>query len=252
MIYDYHIHTQYSYDSLIKADELIEKAIKLGYEAIAITEHLDLLPQEVSIFGVISLKQYVEYCQYLREKYPQITLHTGIEIGDYQLMPTYISAIISHYDFFPILGSVHFLSDHTNVAISMPHALNKDQITDYYLSNLKLVQECDIDVLAHLGVYKRYYNIPPEEDHVKNLIKEIFTVIIERGIALEINLSGLHKPYHEIIPEPKYIELYKDLGGKLFSLGSDSHLLENFGTAHLIAKEYGIPIDPPQKSQFTR
>lgn len=54
-------------------------------------------------------------------------------------------------------------------------------------------------------------------------IKDIFQVIIERGIALEINLSSLHKPYQEVIPEPHYLHIYKDMGGSFFSLGSDAH-----------------------------
>jgi len=247
MIYDYHIHTEYSYDSFIKADDLINKAIQQGYDDIAITEHLDLLPQEISLYGLISLRDYVNFCQRLRDKYSQITLRTGIEIGDYHLLRDYAKTIINGYDLYPILGSVHFLSDHTNIAIRMSKALSRDQISDYYRANLQLVQDCDIDVLAHLGVYKRYYGAPPNEDHVQELIKEIFKVIIEREIALEINLSGLKKPFAEIIPEPRYIEIYRSLGGNLFSIGSDSHKLENFGDAHLVAAQYGLPLDPPKR-----
>ncbi|MCD8480911.1 MAG: hypothetical protein LRZ88_12360 [Candidatus Cloacimonetes bacterium] len=33
-----------------------------------------------------------------------------------------------------------------------------------------------------------------------------------------------------MIPEPRYIELYRAMGGELFSLGSDAHRLANFGS----------------------
>lgn len=249
MTYDYHIHTEYSYDSLIKGEDLMYRAIELGYDEIAITEHLDLLPQELSVYGLPSLAKYQAHCRTLQEKHPEIVLRMGIEIGDYHLVKDFAKSLIAGFDFFPILGSVHFLSDHINVAIPLPKALNKEQVRDYYLQNLRLVESCDIDVLAHFGVYKRYYTQRPEEDHVQDLIKDIFSVIIERGIALEINLSSLHKPYQETVPEPDYIRLYQAMGGSLFSLGSDTHVLERFGSTIGMADKLGISSQPPQKKR---
>jgi histidinol-phosphatase (PHP family) len=226
--YDYHIHTQYSYDSNIKAQDLMAKAILLGYKDIAITEHLDLLPQELSVYGLPSLKRYQEYCLQLQRDYPELKVRMGIEIGDYHQVQSFAEELIREFDFCPILGSVHFLSDHTNVAIPLAAELDKDQIEDYYRQNLALVSSCKIDILAHLGVYKRYYSAPPDESHVAGLIDEIFRTIIARGIALEINLSSLRKPYAKIIPEAHLIGRYRALGGKLISIGSDSHHIEHF------------------------
>jgi histidinol-phosphatase (PHP family) len=242
MKYDYHIHTEYSYDSFIKSDDLMQKAINLEYDEIAITEHLDLLPEELSVYGLPSLKKYRAYTQALQTKYPSITLRTGIEIGDYHRVRDFAYQLIAGFDFFPILGSVHFLSDHTNVAIALKKPLDKSQIRDYYKNNLELVSTCEIDVLAHLGVYKRYYDHCPDESYVLDIIADIFQVMIKRKIALEINLSSLHKPYRQTVPEPKYIELYRDLGGTLFSIGSDAHILDRFGDAHLIAESLGISL----------
>jgi histidinol-phosphatase (PHP family) len=77
MKYDYHIHTEDSYDSRIKAEELIRKAIELKYDEIAITEHLDLLAQELSVFGLPSLKKYQARIAALQRQYPQIKILTG-------------------------------------------------------------------------------------------------------------------------------------------------------------------------------
>ncbi len=228
--YDFHIHTEYSYDSRIKGIELMDRALELGYDELAITEHVDLLPQELSVFGLPSLKKYQAYVGKLREQYPSLTLHCGIELGDYHLVKDFATGLVGGFDFFPILGSVHFLTDHTNVAIPFPSPLNEAQILDYYENNLRLVSECDIDVLAHLGVYKRYYTDVPDESFAMALVKDIFAVMIDKGIALELNFSGLFKPYASVIPEPPFIEIYREMGGRLFSLGSDTHRLENFGS----------------------
>lgn len=227
--HDFHIHTEFSYDSRIKGKELLQRAIELGYQEIAITEHLDLLPQEVKLYGLPSLRKYSAYIDALRLEYPEITLHKGIELGDYHHVKEYAETIIQGYDLYPILGSVHFLSDQINVAIPMPSELNPAQVRDYYEQNLELVSICDIDVLAHLGVYKRYYNTPPDEREHESLIREIFGVMIQKGIALEINFSSLYKPYQRCLPEPYYLELFQKMGGTKIVYGSDAHRIENFG-----------------------
>lgn len=228
MKYDYHLHTEDSYDSKLKADSLIQRAIELNYNEIAITEHLDLLPQELSIFGLPSLKRYHTRIKALQEKYPQLTILFGIEIGDYQQTRPFAESLIAELPFQLVLGSVHFLSDHTNIALPLEKPLSPTLVKDYYLQNLKLVSECNIDVLAHLGVYKRHYPAIPDEIEAIPIIRDIFAVMIERNIALEINLSSLRNGYPSFMPEQHIIEHYLSQGGKLFSLGSDAHFLEHF------------------------
>ncbi|HNQ43387.1 MAG TPA: histidinol-phosphatase HisJ family protein [Candidatus Cloacimonadota bacterium] len=225
---DYHIHTQYSYDSSIEAIALLNKAIAHGYSEIAITEHLDLLPQELRLFGLPSLVKYQEYILRLREDFPNLKLHMGIEIGDYHHVKDLADGLISGFDFYPILGSVHFLRDQTNVAIPLPAPLSENQIRDYYEQNLNLVSLCDIHVLSHLGVYKRYYRETPDERAVHPVMRQIFEVMIQKGIALELNFSGYRKPYGNLLPEPEVLQIYTDMGGRLFTLGSDAHHLDHF------------------------
>ncbi len=227
---DYHIHTVYSNDSRIKAEDLIHKAILLKYDAIAITEHLDLLPYELSDFGIPSFRKYERHIKALRDRFTDSPLKIicGAEIGDYHRVQDYALEFISHLELELILGAVHFTSDHTNVAIPMRSPLDKARVEDYYRQNLELVQTCDINILAHLGVYKRYYTEVPDESHCNSIIADIFRVMIDRGIVLEINYSAFRKPYQRLLPELHHIEIYRELGGELFSVGSDSHLLEHF------------------------
>ncbi len=228
MKYDYHLHTEDSYDSRIKADSLIRKAIELNYDEIAITEHLDLLPQELSLFGLPSLKKYTQRIATLKRNYPEIRILTGIEIGDYHQVRDFAANLISELEFELVLGSVHFLSDHTNIALPLPHPLTDRQVEDYYRQNLMLVTNCDLDVLAHLGVYKRHYPAIPDERKVYPMIRDIFRVMVERRIALELNLSALRNGYPSFLPEEHLIALYLEQGGTLFSIGSDAHYLEHF------------------------
>ncbi|MDD4309846.1 MAG: histidinol-phosphatase HisJ family protein [Candidatus Cloacimonetes bacterium] len=232
MLYDYHLHTEYSFDSCIKAEDLIRRAIELDYSEIAITEHVDLLPIELQAQGLPSLRDYVGNIHQLKAIYPKINVLCGIELGDFHRVRSFANDLIEGLNFDIILGSIHFLSDHTNVAIPLGHPLNISQVRDYYRQNLALVSDCNFDCLAHLGVYKRYYKAVPDESFALPIIKDIFSTMIARKIALEINYSTLRKGYPSFIPEISFIELYREMGGYLFSVGSDSHKLEHFHDNH--------------------
>ncbi len=227
---DYHIHTEYSYDSKLKSWDLIAKAIELEYDEIAITEHLDLFPCELSRFGLPPFSKYIRHLKELQETYASSPLRIirGVEIGDFQRVKDYADDFLAQLDLELRLGAVHFLSDHSNVAVPLRKKLTPADHEDYYLQNLALVSNCDIQVLAHLGVHKRYLEEQPDESHCRSLLIDIFQVMIERCIALEINFSALRKPYARILPDLWQIDLYRSLGGELFSIGSDAHLLEHF------------------------
>ncbi|MCB5235023.1 MAG: histidinol-phosphatase HisJ family protein [Candidatus Cloacimonetes bacterium] len=243
-MYDYHLHTEYSFDSMIKGKELMEKAIRLGYKEIAITEHLDLLPFEAKNNGIPALKKYWNYCKNLQKEHPQITLHCGLEIGDYHRTKDYALELIEGFDFFPIMGSVHILEDNTNVAILLNKQLSKEHTIEYYKQNLDLVTNCDINILGHLGVYKRYYSERIDESFVYPIIKDIFEVMIARNIYLEVNLSSLYKPYQMIIPEPEMLQMFKEMGGTLISIGSDTHRLDKFEDNTSILQRFKLPSEP--------
>lgn len=227
---DQHIHTEYSYDSKLKALDLINKAIELKYDRIAITEHLDLFPWELSRFGLPSFSRYTQRVAELKRQFASSPLRIicGVEVGDWQRVKAFADDFLAELEFELKLGAVHFLSDHTNVAVPLKRALTAADHEDYYRQNLALVSNCDLQVLAHLGVHKRYLDARPDERHCLPVLTDIFQVMVERGIALEVNFSSLRKPYGSIIPDPWQIELYRSLGGKCFSIGSDAHLLEHF------------------------
>lgn len=227
---DYHIHTEYSYDSRLKAMDLIDRAIELKYDKIAITEHLDLFPWELARYGLPSFSRYIKQVDSLKEQFTSAPLRIicGVEVGDFQRVKPFADEFLAQVEFELRLGAVHFLSDHTNVAIPLKRQLTAADHEDYYRQNLALVTGCDIDVLAHLGVHKRYLEEQPDESHCRGLLTDIFQVMVERRIALEINFSSLRKPYARLLPDLWQIELYRSLGGKLFSIGSDAHLLEHF------------------------
>ena len=81
--------------------------------------------------------------------------------------------------------------------------------------------------------------------YADDIIEEIFKVIIQNGKGIEINTSGLRQKYGDVFPSFKYIKLYRELGGEIITIGSDSHTTEDLGK--------GIPegISLAEKAGFT-
>ena len=127
MKYDYHIHTEFSPDSRLKGTDLAAKAIAYSYDEIAITEHLDLLPHELSVCGLPSLTKYRAAVTKLQSEFPDLSILFGIEIGDFHRVKDFANSLITEMDFDIILGSVHFLSDNSNMAMPLKRALSKQQ-----------------------------------------------------------------------------------------------------------------------------
>ena len=50
-----------------------------------------------------------------------------------------------------------------------------------------------------------------------------------KGLALEINTSGLRQKIGETLPGKKFLTRYRELGGELLTIGSDAHLPGDLG-----------------------
>jgi histidinol-phosphatase (PHP family) len=226
---DYHLHSSVSADAHTNPDALVKKAIARGYEEIAITDHFDLLPSEISTYGVPSYRQYIQMLESLQARYPEIHITSGMEAGELHRVKDLLMGIIAVQKPDLLIGSIHVLSTGKNISVPFSQPLTDAEIQDYYQENLHLVQSGDFQVLGHLGIYKRYYHQHPgAEDKYNELVAAIFEEMIKRDIALEINYSGLRKTLKSLIPEIPHLKLYLELGGKLLTLGSDAHTLAHF------------------------
>ncbi|ETI69934.1 histidinol-phosphatase [Neobacillus vireti LMG 21834] len=87
-----------------------------------------------------------------------------------------------------------------------------------------MVSAADIDVIAHLDLMKchgyKEYGIYRFEDY-QEIIQQILKKAIERNIGIEINSSGLRAGLKQTLPSMNIIQLYKELGGEILTIGSD-------------------------------
>lgn len=98
-----------------------------------------------------------------------------------------------------------------------------------------MIDNTDIDVLAHLTCPVRYingkYNMNYDVMKHRCQIKDILKSIIRKDIALELNTSGIGTPFEELIPNGEILQMYGDMGGRLVTVASDAHTPDRVGFA---------------------
>lgn len=258
MFFDTHTHTSHSCDSSKIPEDGVKAAIENGLSGIAITDHSDLrlfekfnIPYELTASG--------READELNEKYKEkIRVFSGIEISDAacERYRERLKEAFRFYDYDVILASVHTvdLEDKTCEFSSADFSrVDKDTLTKlmsvYFEYMKKTVYENDYSALCHVTYPLRYINGNYNRgfiinDYVKT-IEDIFEIIIDKGTCLEINTAKCTQEFpYAFCPEKELLELYISLGGKRFSLGSDSHIASSegrsFDKAAEFLKEHGI------------
>ena len=92
MLADYHTHTYYSDDSECPMEEMVRKAVAIGLDEIAFTEHVD--------YGVktdlnCDYEAYFEETDRLKGEYrDRITIKAGIEFGGAEPHHSHVPPVI--------------------------------------------------------------------------------------------------------------------------------------------------------------
>jgi histidinol-phosphatase (PHP family) len=134
-----------------------------------------------------------------------------------------------------------------------------DLIDAYYHDSLEMVRTMDIDICAHLtcvvGYFMSRHKIFVGVEQFKPQIREILQVLIDRGIALEVNFSG-YPDTGITSPHLWIIEMYREMGGYLICMATDAHhpnrtgrgydegvqILKDLGFRHIFYYKDRMPI----------
>lgn len=244
---DFHLHTSFSGDSDTPMEEMILRAIELGFTHLCITEHNDFdYPSSADMPEgkfLLSTESYLlDYLKY-KEKYAsKINLLFGVELG---LQPHLLKqniAYVQQYDFDFVIGSSHVCNRKDPYYPSFYEGRSEeDAYREYFSSiieNVKLFS--DFDVYGHLDYVVRY---GPNCDHdysyekYKDLFEQILELLLEKEIGIEINTGGIQKGLKELHPCTAVIKRYRELGGNIVTIGSDAHEVAHLGNYFTMVKE---------------
>ena len=227
MLADFHMHTKYSYDAEPDSVEATcLSAIEKGLQVIALVDHKDFFRQKPSDpLDVAARQADIRACQ---EKFQdQIEILCSVEIGQPFAAPQESADFLRENDFDFIIGAVHAMPNDVDMYFLDYDHMDLDRfLQDYFDEVDQMIQWGGYDTLAHLDyplrVMKRETNHPTFAgcmDRVDHVLK----TLIRRDIALEINTKGLFGWQKSPGPEDFVLRRYRELGGRLLTVGSDSH-----------------------------
>ncbi len=247
MLVDYHLHSDSSPDCPIPMATQCERALELGVKEICFTEHLDFDPRDLADGSLDDQRYDGEICAAREQFGDRLTIRQGVELGEGH---RYLAAaqerlLTRQYDF--VLGSIHW-TDHLCLGVPFTPDITREQLYRRYFAELLELSKMDFyDVMAHFDLAKRYgvsHFGPFTPGDYEEEIRAILRNLVTRGKGIEINTSGWRQPPQETLPGPTILSWYREMGGEILTVGSDSHrpqhLAYRVGDAYELARAVGF------------
>ncbi len=223
-------------------------AIGLGLEEICFTDHVDYgikvdwdSGEEIrwrngEPFANVDYPRYFAKIADLQEKYgDRIGIRRGLELGVQSHTIDAYNRLTEKYPLDFAILSIHQVHDQEFWNGEFQEGRTQAEYNEeYYREMLRVVQSFKhYSVLGHMDLIVRYdkAGVYPFEK-VKDLITEILKVVIADGKGIELNTSSVRYGLSDTQPSRDILRLYRELGGQIITLGSDSHRPDHLG-AHI-------------------
>lgn len=238
--YDTHMHSFLSFDSEANPEDYISKKT----EILTFTEHLDL---ENTIFDkrddIPDFDTIIEW-QTAFKKENNIELLLGVEMGYVPGQEERLREILSKYPFDLILLSCHqndrydYMDEITG---DTPEEMMEQYVDQLYHAVTTMTES---QIFTHFDYGFRVHNVTKETfAPYKEPLKRVFEKVIEKGYAFELNGKSIHK-YGTLDLYKWAVPVFIEMGGTIFSLGSDAHTSDEhfiaFNEMIELLEEHGI------------
>lgn len=244
MLADYHVHCEYSDDSVYLMEDVVKDAIKKGINEICFTDHVDygikddwdsgkeIMYRDGEPFANVDYPRYEKQIRYLQDKYNNITIKMGLEFGMQVHTIPQFQKLYNRYPFDFIILSCHQVNDQEFWTQEFQKGKTQQEYNERYYQEIYNVikQYKDYSVLGHLDLIVRYdkNGVYPFEK-VKPIVEKILRQVIQDGKGIEVNTSYHRYGIKDMTPSRDILKLYKELGGTIITIGSDSHKEEHLG-----------------------
>ena len=169
-------------------------------------------------------------------------------MGEYHIYHAVQQPVLDAYPYDFVLGSLHWVGDGSVFAEDFFRGRTPRDVYESYFTELAaLARFGGFDVLSHADVFKRVaFKVYGQFDiaDCEDLVRPVWQACIENGIGIEINTTGLRLAVNEAHPGSVAVRWYREMGGELLTIGSDSHRPEHVGfrleTALDIARAAGF------------
>lgn len=248
MFADYHVHTEFSDDSVYPMENVVKDAIKLGIDEICVTDHVDygikvdwnsgeeIRYHDGEPYVNVDYPRYVQMIDGLNLRYgDQITIKMGLEFGVQRHTIPQFEALFRRYPLDFVILSVHQVDDQEFWTQDFQRGKTQQEYNErYYEEMLAVVKNFKhYSVLGHMDLITRYdeAGIYPFEK-IRPIVEDILKIVIADGKGIEINTSSNRYGLADTTPSLEILKLYQKLGGRILTIGSDSHEKAHLG-AHI-------------------
>src|SRR5699024_4120624 len=196
MFADYHVHTEFSDDSVYPMEDVIRDAVEMGMGEICITDHVDYGVKKDWDQGEISYRNgeplanvnypgYMEKIRQMKETWgDKIRIRTGMEFGVQRHTIPEFEKLFHRYSFDFIILSIHQVEDKEFWTQDFQRGKTQEEYNLRYYEELLTVVEKykNYSVLGHMDLIARYdeAGIYPFEK-IKLTAEKILKIVIAEG-----------------------------------------------------------------------
>lgn len=231
-MFDYHMHTVVSYDGNNTAEEMLQAAVDVGLKEICFTDHIDYDPRDMGRPLRFSTQDYNAAYDHLEAK--GLKIRKGFEFGMLRDNQALFKKDLQRRNFDFVLGSAHFVDGLDPYFDPFWENKTMDQAEWTYFEDLLACVQAhdDFDVLGHLTYISKAWsnptNRPIRYDVYREITDEIMKELVRKDKGMEINTSG-RDPVGVFLPSVEFLRRFKELGGKIVTVGSDAHNTKRVG-----------------------
>lgn len=237
-LFDNHNHSEFSFDGKRSSVEKASlAALENGLSGIAFTDHCDFFVPQMKAqhenlvpetFDVELQQKEIDRVQSLIGD-RSLKILKGIEVGMHENHHEDIRRILSGNRFDQVIASVHYLDGVDPYYGGYYEGKDWKSAYGLYLETIfhEMTWLKDFDIMGHYDYIVRYAPYPQtclRYRDFSDILDEMFRYLISEGKALEVNTKS-YQDYkgRNVTPDLEVLKRYRDLGGEIVSLGSDSH-----------------------------
>lgn len=239
IIADSHVHSTCSFDGSGSVRECCARAAALGLREICFLEHLDLYPPDPWYRHLNDEAYAAAIAEARAELGDRLAIKMGVEVTYLPALEKEIADYVAEKNYDCVAGGVHLIfqgeggvSDEMEALETFAKHDPAEVFDDYFFHVEAAVRSGLFDVLCHLDLVQRYgskYIRRFDFGRHYGVLRRILEGVVKRQMALEINSSGLRQGPQAPYPSRELLQLYRELGGELVTVGSDAHCPEHVG-----------------------
>lgn len=229
---DYHLHTTHSMDGEQTMEELCRTMVERGVQEICLTDHIEPGYPDPEMDKPPVWKDWFADIERCRAMFPQLEIKAGIEIGDNPEIRDQVKRMVDELPLDFRLLSLHLVGGLDPFNADYWEKYGREDGYRAYAKE-KADSICawtDFDSIAHIGYVAKFAPFTGEErpfryEDAPEDIERLLKHVIACDKCIEVNTSGYARTGYTQ-PHPSILKRYIELGGEIFTFGSDSHNTE--------------------------